>query len=181
MHNICCYPQVAPSTSFLLQPLYSAANGWMEFSGETWGRAIHDDYWVRVRCPVYLPDVCPCRECVCMCVCCVRSIVLSIWNMRRSSSSRAMSPQNAAGSQEKDICYDHTWQQLNSHYRMLMSLYMCTLYKVSGLCYLKSQLLMAPTGTKKSILLFLFTQERCAVHCERAALAPPSLLRLRCV
>lgn len=61
------------------------------------------------------------------------------------------------------------------------SLYMCTLCKFSCLCYLKGQLLMAPMGTKKSILLFLFTQERCTVHWERAALAPPSLLRLRCV
>lgn len=54
---------------------------------------------------VHLPDVCPCRECVCMCVCCVRSIVLSIWNMRRSSSSNAMSPQNTAGSKRTFSSY----------------------------------------------------------------------------
>lgn len=50
---------------------------------------------------VHSPDVCPCRECVRMCVCCVRSIVLSIWNIRRSSSSKAMSPQKTAGKREK--------------------------------------------------------------------------------
>lgn len=94
--NILRWP---PSTSFLFKLLYSAADGSRESMWEeTWERALHDDYRVRVRCWVHLPDVCPCRECVCMCVCCVRSIVLSIWNMRRSSSSKAMSPQNTAGS-----------------------------------------------------------------------------------
>lgn len=81
-----------PSTSFLSELLYSAARE--RVSEETWERALHDGYWAR-EC-VHSPDVCPCRECVCMCVCRVRSIVLSIWNMPRSSSSRAMSPQNTA-------------------------------------------------------------------------------------
>lgn len=81
-----------PSTSFLSELLYSAARE--RVSEETWERALHDGYWAR-EC-VHSPDVCPCRDCVCMCVCRVRSIVLSIWNMPRSSSSRAMSPQNTA-------------------------------------------------------------------------------------
>lgn len=54
--------------------------------------------WVRV----HSPEVWPCRECVCMCVCWVRSIVLSIWNIRRSSSSRAMSPQKTAVVEKKE-------------------------------------------------------------------------------
>lgn len=43
------------------------------------------------------PEVWPCWGRECVCARCVRSIVLSIWNMRRSSSSKAMSPQNTAG------------------------------------------------------------------------------------
>lgn len=50
---------------------------------------------------VHSPDVWPCRGRECVCARCVRSIVLSIWNMRRSSSSKAMSPQNTAGRLKK--------------------------------------------------------------------------------
>lgn len=70
-------------------------------------RALHGGYGV--RCWVHSPDVCPCRECVCMCVCCVRSIVLSIWNMRRSSSSRAMSPQKTAASKKNNSQLSSLW------------------------------------------------------------------------
>lgn len=114
MHNKRWYPQVA-SVLFLLKRLYSTmGNQGESFRGSMRERGLHDDYWVRVRCWVHLPDVCPCRECVCMCVCCERSIVLSIWNMRRSSSSKAMSPQNAAGSKGRNICYNHKQQRDNT-------------------------------------------------------------------
>lgn len=58
--------------------------------------------WVRV----YSPEVWPCRECECMCECWVRSIVLSIWNIRRSSSSRAMSPQKTAAEKQVKFTFN---------------------------------------------------------------------------
>lgn len=44
-----------------------------------------------------LPDVCPCLPCDC----CESSIVPSIWNIFKSSSSKAISPQNTAGKKKQ--------------------------------------------------------------------------------
>lgn len=86
-----------------------------EFQTKTRGTSLNDDCRVRATGRVHSPDVCPCRECVFVCVCCVRSMVRSIWNMRRSSSSKAMSPQNAAGRSEKNTCDNHDQQQNHRH------------------------------------------------------------------
>ncbi len=52
----------------------------------------------------FLPDVCPCLPCDC----CESSIVPSIWNIFKSSSSKAISPQNTAEKEtEKDIIRGH--------------------------------------------------------------------------